>query len=112
MKLTLRSTELQERHDHIDTPPWAGEDIEVVLAGGGGGTLTKIRQTDADSWLMRWSVTGETYEMHRAFTFYAQGRVTGYTCRLKLLPPAVSPFQAMTPYYPDNSVPAMKPYRG
>jgi len=91
MKLTLRSPDIQRRHDIVVPGAWAGEMIDVMLEGGALGRLQTIYRVDPNTWHMRWRrsgspLDGRTFELARMIsTIHALGRQPDWNCRLALV---------------------------
>ncbi len=118
MRIKLQSKELPTYLPLVVRGSWQGDDIPVDLADGTTGILEAIGQNPDRAYRFRWSLTGAIYELGLHYSTITitingvrQGPAADWNSVLKLVPPAESPFQAMTPYHPDNSAPVMKPYR-
>ncbi|WP_127079284.1 hypothetical protein [Rhodomicrobium lacus] len=90
MKLKLRSSDIQHRHDITLPGAWTGETIDVALEGGLRGNLETIMQTDANTWHLRWlceesSLNGRTFELARMIsTIHGPHQQPDWNCRLLL----------------------------
>lgn len=91
MKLTLRSRDIQHRHDITMPGAWAGETIDVALEGGFQGRLETVKQVDAYTWHLRWlcqgsPVDGRTFELAQMIsTFHGLSQQPDWNCRLALV---------------------------